>query len=214
MADEPPKYIHIEDVWNCENAFQNACPKKWESLEPTENDGLRYCDVCDQKVHLCETPEQFVQLGNAGHCVAVPNANHPIHLNLMALGRPSPESIRKLEQKKEKAEQWWSAAIAHNPTFQDDAFAIIEGSIEAYREEKARVPREPSKEDLERFARVRKAMEEGPEAFYLIMRCSKEGKPVSRKTAHFFVQRTFGMSFEKFNEMADRLDAEHPLEND
>lgn len=59
------------EVWNCDNAFEFVCPRKWESLSQTEEPGVRFCGVCSQNVYLCETPLEFVSQGNLGRCVAI-----------------------------------------------------------------------------------------------------------------------------------------------
>jgi hypothetical protein len=51
------------EVWNCENAFELICPRKWESLKETDSSDMRYCEVCRQNVFLCESAEEFVQQG-------------------------------------------------------------------------------------------------------------------------------------------------------
>ena len=72
MESNPTKVNPSEtELWNCENAFEFVCLRKWESLRPTESPDIRYCEVCSQNVYLCETPLEFVSQGNLGRCVAI-----------------------------------------------------------------------------------------------------------------------------------------------
>jgi hypothetical protein len=68
------------ELWNCKYAFEFVCPLKWDSLEKTESPKTRYCSVCQQNVYLCENPVEFVNQGNLGKCVAIPQEITPTEI--------------------------------------------------------------------------------------------------------------------------------------
>ena len=105
------------EVWNCENAFEFICPRKWASLKPTRSNGIRYCEVCDQNVYLCETPTGFVRQGELGRCVAIREEVTAGQIFSECLGTPSKEQIYQMRQNKERAKQWWEAVVGLNPRF-------------------------------------------------------------------------------------------------
>lgn len=47
------------------------CPMTWRALYPTDDPTIRFCAECRRNVHLCESPEQFVELSNSKECVAL-----------------------------------------------------------------------------------------------------------------------------------------------
>ena len=57
-------------VRNCPPEFHFLCPKNWEKLETTEQEGVRYCSDCKEQVYLCQTDEEMLAHAKAGHCVA------------------------------------------------------------------------------------------------------------------------------------------------
>ena len=125
------------ELWNCENAFEFICPRRWESLSRTESPDIRYCEVCSQNVYLCESPTEFVRQGNLGRCVAIPIKVKPKEANTppvrrFAMGRISQgEAKRRTELKKRRVElgkrrqehderrakEWWEGVSGLNPTF-------------------------------------------------------------------------------------------------
>ena len=52
-------------------AFQLPCPKEWGSLEPTDRDDVRFCDVCAQRVFYCESITEARAHARRGDCIAV-----------------------------------------------------------------------------------------------------------------------------------------------
>ncbi len=52
--------------------FLFMCPKRWAHLQPTPQDGVRYCGVCRRDVHLALTEEALLEHSLQGHCIAVP----------------------------------------------------------------------------------------------------------------------------------------------
>ncbi|QDT63070.1 hypothetical protein [Calycomorphotria hydatis] len=128
------KNLHqIEEIWNCDEAFEFQCPQKWDELSKTEMNGVRFCDQCKERVIMCHSPEEFVRLGNAGHCVAVPESkvHHPLFRAI--LGRPSSESIRKFKDSQQEPKMWWESVIELKPTFAEKLFTFIERACKANR---------------------------------------------------------------------------------
>lgn len=57
-------------IRNCR--FRYACPRDWDQLQETGEDGTRYCDACDSVVYLCDTDAQLRRHILDDHCVAIP----------------------------------------------------------------------------------------------------------------------------------------------
>jgi hypothetical protein len=127
MKSNPVKMNPSEtELWNCENAFEFICPRKWESLRHTDSPDIRYCEVCSQNVYLCESPTEFVRQGNMGRCVAIPVRVKPkeVYTPRRIVGRISAEGVKrsaeleKLRQvRKRRAEEWWEGVSDLNPKF-------------------------------------------------------------------------------------------------
>ena len=116
---------YISQIWNCEHAFEIKCPRHWDLLAETDEQGVRFCDQCNENVTLCSTPEEFVRLGNAGQCVAVPDGLSPSTLDMVMMGRPSPEHVQELTDRKRDVEQWWHKVRSLMPRFSPNAFNAI-----------------------------------------------------------------------------------------
>lgn len=46
------------------------CPVKWEELEPTENEKVKFCSVCAKKVFFCETLSEVEKCQAKGECIS------------------------------------------------------------------------------------------------------------------------------------------------
>ena len=123
MKSNPVKMNPSEtELWNCENAFEFVCPRKWESLGQTETPDIRYCEVCSQNVYLCETPREFVSQGNLGRCVAIrkevtPTEAFPFPSHIVGRFKRAPEDEQQLEERYEREKDWWKRVSALSPTF-------------------------------------------------------------------------------------------------
>jgi hypothetical protein len=51
--------------------FELDCPKRWSELEPTDNDGVRFCSACDKDVHYCVSVAEAKAHARNGACVAL-----------------------------------------------------------------------------------------------------------------------------------------------
>ena len=56
-------------VEKCEFALK--CPKHWNDLDVTEDEGIRHCRFCERNVYLCVSQTEFISYANLGRCVAV-----------------------------------------------------------------------------------------------------------------------------------------------
>jgi uncharacterized protein (TIGR02996 family) len=59
------------DIELCEFRFRFHCPRKWETLTPTKNDGVRFCAACRKSVYFCNNLEVAYHHAYLGHCVAI-----------------------------------------------------------------------------------------------------------------------------------------------
>ena len=67
-------------IRNCRFAFR--CHQKWETLEQTDDAGVRYCHECSCDVLLCETDAQLRAALLADACVAVSSGDSPPSLSV------------------------------------------------------------------------------------------------------------------------------------
>ncbi|MEZ4466381.1 MAG: hypothetical protein R3F60_03355 [bacterium] len=68
--------------------FRFECSQRWESLSPrTETE--RFCEACQETVHLCPTVAAVRTHAQAGHCVCIPRGLIAEAIRNM-LGRPDP----------------------------------------------------------------------------------------------------------------------------
>ena len=74
----------MDEVEHCSWKWEFQCPKLWSGMRQTDDPNVRMCDVCLEKVYLCETDEEIVRHARSGHCVAV--GQHEI-----VAGIPGPE---------------------------------------------------------------------------------------------------------------------------
>jgi uncharacterized protein (TIGR02996 family) len=85
--------------------FELVCDKRWDELTVTEDNAIRYCEGCKQNVHYCDTLTVAREHAEKGHCIAVdlgiirrPDDLSPPHA---WLGRPSAETLRKEEERRQ-----------------------------------------------------------------------------------------------------------------
>jgi len=56
-------------IQDCKKLFKYLCPKKWENLEPTEREKVRFCNSCRKNVYLCSSEEEAESY--SGVCIAL-----------------------------------------------------------------------------------------------------------------------------------------------
>ena len=125
LTDDQLCNMETGDVWNCPNAFEFVCPRYWESLEPTADPAVRHCGVCQQSVHRCTTPLEFVSHAELGHCVAIPEGYTPLSVGMELVGRPSPQRVREYEDHKCAVRRWWGEVLGMGPRVAPGAFAVL-----------------------------------------------------------------------------------------
>ncbi|MEM8721644.1 MAG: pentapeptide repeat-containing protein [Cyanobacteria bacterium P01_G01_bin.39] len=73
--------------------FTFQCPKLWQELQVTENDSVRFCDACQEKVFYCTDKQEAEQHARQGHCIAIASeltasVDHQYRTRRPVLGRP------------------------------------------------------------------------------------------------------------------------------
>lgn len=76
------RLLSRDTVLNCGQArgeprrvrFAFVCERRWESLAPTAEPGVRACDSCEERVHHCASAREAEAHARDGHCIAVPRA--------------------------------------------------------------------------------------------------------------------------------------------
>ena len=159
-------------VWNCEHVFSNFCPKRWSDLTPTDKPGIRFCEACSEDVTYCTTPEEFVQLGNAGQCVAVPNQHTPDSLERMLMGKPSAKAMKRYRERQERTANWWHDVIQLDPEFGNELLAEISRLSRMQLLGKHGL----SDDHREYLVKLKDAISEGPESLYRHVRVKPNGK--------------------------------------
>lgn len=56
-------------IRNCRFAFK--CQQKWEELDETSNDSIRFCNECQKEVHLSIDDDTLVENIRLNRCVAI-----------------------------------------------------------------------------------------------------------------------------------------------
>lgn len=179
------------DIWNCDNAFDFRCPRSWESLNPTNEADVRYCEQCQQNVTLCSSPDEFVRLGNAGQCVAVPNAKSFDKLQPHFLGRPSRETLVEFEG---ESRQWWTTVLERAPQFAPEAMLKVAVQIQKRTYEL----RDPSHAYHKFITEIRKAASDGPKTLYRILLTLLSDKEGKLKNVYKVMRCYFPLNYEEF----------------
>ena len=52
------------------------CSQDWDTLVPTGDPRIKYCEECGQNVKFCKSFEEFDEMARAGHCVALRALTH------------------------------------------------------------------------------------------------------------------------------------------
>jgi len=106
------------EIWNCDKLLEFRCPQSWVELTETSNQNQRYCQSCQQNVHLCSTPNEFISKGKLGHCVAIPIELTLSHALIpIVVGTPSQKEVQKWHETSQKSSNWWMLVLSHKPFF-------------------------------------------------------------------------------------------------
>lgn len=91
----------MDPIHNCPPRFRYRCPKEWDALLPTQDQGVRHCLTCDRDVFRCETSAEFFAHADQGHCVALALKSETEGLDMrVSVGWPEPspfDSLRAID---------------------------------------------------------------------------------------------------------------------
>jgi hypothetical protein len=73
--------------------FAFSCPKRWETLAPTVDATVRFCQQCQERVYHCDTIDEAEDRALAGRCIAIPKPLSDGGVESMMLGRPDPAQM-------------------------------------------------------------------------------------------------------------------------
>lgn len=126
LSDDQKIQLAVVELWNCRHAFEFVCPRYFDSLQPTEDPGVRFCPACREKVFFCRSPLDFVSHGEQGHCVALPEGFAPWGaFGSEMLGRPSRADLEAEERRVREVRAWWKSVLSYRPAFAPGAFAEV-----------------------------------------------------------------------------------------
>lgn len=78
------------EIRNCEFRFQ--CTKTWDSLKPTEDLSIRFCEQCQRTVHYCRNETELHDAIVKNKCVAAEIRYAPSGLIDIEIGEVLPPS--------------------------------------------------------------------------------------------------------------------------
>lgn len=158
----------LPEIWNCPEAFEFICTKKWDGLTPTDFENVRHCDTCNEHVYWSANPEEFVANSTQGRCVAVPRTGMP--LDGAIAGRVSPEYYQNRSIHQAEYQLWrsgWNLILDRDPFF--ILFLIRKGypdALELYIELAAKLP---AQQELARRAHILLARSNDRQKFALYL---------------------------------------------
>jgi tetratricopeptide (TPR) repeat protein len=109
----------FSEIWNCPEAFEFICSKKWNELNSTENSNIRHCEICNLNVYWSVNSEDFVTNSRLDRCVAIPIEGLPSS-DFHIAGRISSDYAEKIVTHKRQYENWrndWQLRLAKDPSF-------------------------------------------------------------------------------------------------
>lgn len=51
--------------------FKFQCPNKWDALDATPVDGVKYCNTCEKSVYWADNQQELYALAKQNKCIAV-----------------------------------------------------------------------------------------------------------------------------------------------
>ena len=60
----------MKEKFEIKNCFEFVCPLKWDNLQKTDNNDIRFCGSCDKQVFKASSLKSFSKLANENKCVA------------------------------------------------------------------------------------------------------------------------------------------------
>jgi uncharacterized protein (TIGR02996 family) len=83
--------------------FDYLCDRRWEDLQATENQAVRFCDGCQQNVHYCDMIMEARDHAQHGRCIAVDlgviRREGDLTPRCALMGLPSPQMLRQEEER-------------------------------------------------------------------------------------------------------------------
>lgn len=69
------KRIYMMDklIRNCD--IKLKCKQRWEDMQSTDEDGIRYCEQCKNNVHFCFNDYELNEAIQNNWCVAIYHSN-------------------------------------------------------------------------------------------------------------------------------------------
>jgi hypothetical protein len=65
-------------IRNCKFAFK--CTAKWDDLEETEEEEVRFCNTCQKEVFFCDSDDTLVTFVKLNRCIAILKPRSSEHL--------------------------------------------------------------------------------------------------------------------------------------
>lgn len=65
------RLVAFAPIEGCTVRFDFDCPRTWDSLAPTEDERVRFCDACRKTVHYSVSVEEAAEHARSGRCVVV-----------------------------------------------------------------------------------------------------------------------------------------------
>lgn len=105
---------------------------KWDNLAETGDATVRHCASCDKRVYQCTSVEEFVEYGNAGKCVSIPEHLTPSNITTGLLGMVATEETL---QRHANASDWWTEVLQAETEFAQEELVSIAKRIGFHKEE-------------------------------------------------------------------------------
>jgi uncharacterized protein (TIGR02996 family) len=83
--------------------FDYLCDRHWQDMQPTADQGVRFCEGCGHQVHYCDTILDAREHAQQRHCIAVDlgiiRRDGDLEPEQMWAGWPSPEMIAREKER-------------------------------------------------------------------------------------------------------------------
>ena len=60
----------MKEKFEIKNCFEFICPEKWDNLEKSDNESVRFCGSCEKQVFKAINKKSFDRLAKENKCVA------------------------------------------------------------------------------------------------------------------------------------------------
>lgn len=76
---QPPE----KTIRNCAIEFRFRCPHDWNRLDVTEDENVRFCNNCAQKVFFCTSDAEVIAHARLGQCIAMREPDRSINERIL-----------------------------------------------------------------------------------------------------------------------------------